>query len=166
LPRTNPRTRRAKHNAPRAKLNLIKLCVGADSVDHLVRWQQARMEKRLAEGLDPRPRHLTRMGPKRAEELLDGGSLYWVIKGNILARQRIEAMEEHIGEDGIRKCDLILAPQLFQTLTRRKRAFQGWRYLAGSDAPPDLGPANAAMSDLPVELANELDALGVVARLE
>ncbi|MEM1163285.1 MAG: DUF1489 domain-containing protein [Pseudomonadota bacterium] len=148
------------------KLNMVKLCVGAHRIDDLIDWQNSRRDLRLSQGLDPRPRHVTRMRPKRADELLDGGSLYWVIKGNIMVRQRIEGLEEQIGEDGIRKCGLVLDPQLYRTATRRKRAFQGWRYLTGTDAPRDIGLAHQSPDDIPVWLADELDGLGIVSLSE
>jgi len=119
-------------------LHLVKLCVGAEGVDDLIAWQRGRSAKRRAAGLDPRPRHVTRMWPRRADELLQGGSLYWVFRGAILARQGIEDLQEVTGEDGIRRCAIVLAPQVTLVEARPRRPFQGWRYLAAKDAPPDL----------------------------
>lgn len=143
-------------------LNLIKLCVGADTVDDLVRWQEQRSADRRAAGQDPRPRHVTRMWPRRADEVLDGGSLYWVFRGAVLARQRIEALEEVIGPDGIRRCAIVMNPEIVPVETRPRRPFQGWRYLTYRDAPPDLS-ARAVETALPPELALALDGIGVVA---
>ena len=145
-------------------LNLIKLCVGAESVEDQRAWIAQRMAERRAAGLDPRSRHVTRMWPKRAEELLDGGSLYWVIKGVLQARQKIEALEEVVGEDGIRRCAIIMSPKLIITEARPRRAFQGWRYLPAADAPPDLRNQSRSATRIPPELALALDGLGVVAR--
>ncbi len=143
-------------------LHLIKLCVGADGVDDLVQWQGQRGAARRAAGQDPRPRHVTRMWPRRAAEILDGGSLYWVFRGAVLARQRIEDLEEVIGEDGIRRCAIILGAEIVPVETRPRRPFQGWRYLTATDAPPDL-TARAVETALPPELALALDGIGVVA---
>lgn len=144
-------------------LHLQKLCVGAESVDQHRGWIETRMAERAARGEDPRPRHTTRMRPKRAEELLDGGSLYWVIKGVIASRQEIEDLEEVIGHDGIRRCSIILNPKLVLVQGRPRRAFQGWRYLTAADAPPDLRDQTRGGVSLPMHLATELDRIGVVA---
>ena len=144
-------------------LNLVKLCVGADTVDDLVQWQDQRSADRRARGEDPRPRHVTRMWPRRADELPDGGSLYWVFRGAVLARQQIEDLQEVIDEQGIRRCAIVMSPKIIHVETRPRRPFQGWRYLTGDDAPPDLdGPV--ADVGLPVELALALNDIGVVAR--
>lgn len=145
-------------------LNLIKLCVGAEGVEDLSSWQAGRIAQRTASGLDPRPRHVTRMWPKRADELLDGGSLYWVFKGAVLARQRIESLDEVIGDDGIRRCAIVMSPKIVQVEARPRRPFQGWRYLTAGDAPPDLTGANGEGQGLPPALALALNEVGVVAR--
>ena len=145
-------------------VNLVKLCVGADAVDDLRHWQMGRIAQRNAAGLDPRPRHVTRMWPKRADEILDGGSLYWVFKGAILARQSIEALEEVIGDDGIRRCAIIMSPEIVLVEGRPRRPFQGWRYLSASDAPSDLTNQSGDALGLPPELAIALNEIGVVAR--
>lgn len=107
------------------------------------------------------PAHVTRMWPKREAELLAGGSLYWVFKGLILARQRILALTPREGADGIRRCAIGLDPVVHRTQARPRRPFQGWRYLTAEDAPPDLG-AGTAEPDLPRVLAAELAQIGVV----
>ncbi len=147
-----------------ATLHLLKLSVGSESVEGLLAWQAQRSAERAAAGLDPRPRHVTRMWPRRAEELLQGGSLYWVIRGLVLVRQPIEALEEALGEDGITRCAIILSPQAVLTETRPRRPFQGWRYLSATDAPRDLGAGRTAGRALPPELESVLDTLGVVGR--
>lgn len=136
-------------------LHLVKLCVGAQGVDDLRRWQQGRT------ALGQRLRHVTRMRPKRAEELLAGGSLYWVFQGKILARQRILGLEE-AESDGRPACGILLDPQIVETLPAPRRPFQGWRYLEPGDAPADLergGTPDAA--DAPAELLAALAEVGV-----
>ncbi|KMW60025.1 hypothetical protein AIOL_000175 [Candidatus Rhodobacter oscarellae] len=139
-------------------LHLIKLCVGIDSVESLVAWRALHNPK----GAETRSQHVTRMWPKRAEELLDGGSLYWVIKGQIQARQRITALEEAIGQDGIKRCAIVMDPEIIRTSNARRRAFQGWRYLKAEDAPPDLPKGHASEDTLPPELSSALAEIGVL----
>ena len=143
-------------------LHLVKLCVGTDTVEDLLHWQSGRSAERHAAGLDPRPRHITRMWPRRADELLRGGSLYWVIRGVIRVRQRIAALEEVTGEDGIRRCAIVFEPALIPTAPRPRRAFQGWRYFPASDAPPDIGTAPGDDPDLPPGLREALSHFGVL----
>ena len=138
-------------------LNILKLCVGADSVEDLTDWHRAHAHV-WAPGT---AEHITRMWPKREAELLDGGSLYWVIKGVILARQRLLALEERRGGDGIARCALVLDPEVIRTEPAPRRAFQGWRYLDGADAPRDLPKGRAADDALPPELARALADIGL-----
>ncbi|MEM6621590.1 MAG: DUF1489 domain-containing protein [Pseudomonadota bacterium] len=145
-------------------LHLIKLCVGAEKIDDLQTWQAGRSAERRRQGLDPRPRHVTRMWPKRADEVLDGGSLYWVFRGVVLARQRIEDLQEVVGEDGIRRCAIVLSPEIVQVAARPRRPFQGWRYLTEDDAPQDIFAEREDGLALPPKLALALDDLGVVSR--
>jgi len=144
------------------ELNLVKLCVGAEKVSDLVSWRDAREAEARANGIEYVPNHITRMWPRRADELLDGGSLYWVFKGLILARQQIVRMDEVIGEDGIRRCALIFNPQLVLTEAHRRRPFQGWRYLTKADAPKDIGLYREDQEEIPGALRAELSALGVL----
>jgi hypothetical protein len=141
-------------------LHLLKLCVGCDSVEDLVAWQAARLAEARAAGTPPFAYHVTRMRPRREMDLLDGGSLYWVIRGLVLARQPILALEPRVGADGIARCALRLDPGVVRTLPQPRRAFQGWRYLRPQDAPADLpsGPASA----VPTRLALELAEIGVL----
>lgn len=138
-------------------INLIKLCVGADGVEDLTAWQAQRREH-WPDGL---PRHITRMWPKRAEELLNGGSLYWVFRGVVLARQRVLRLDEAMGDDGILRCALVLDPDVRRTEAVPKRPFQGWRYLKPEDAPRDLRPARHSEEPLPPELEAALGEIGV-----
>ena len=145
-----------------AGIHLLKLCVGCESVEDLQHWQDTRAAERRAAGGDPRPFHVTRMWPKREAEALDGGSLYWVIKGLVLCRQRIVAFEGQTGDDGIERCRLRLHPEIVRTVPQPRRAFQGWRYLRPTDAPPDLAAAEPGAVALPPALAAGLAALGVL----
>ena len=145
-----------------SELNLVKLCVGVEKVSDLASWQAIRAEDARMRGEDPTPRHVTRMWPRRDEELLDGGSLYWVFKGLILARQTITRLDEVIGEDGIRRCGIILNPQLVLTEAFQRRPFQGWRYLQKTDAPKDVGMYSEGQEELPGAMQAELAALGVL----
>ena len=137
--------------------HLIKLSVGTESADDLEHWQ-TQPRAQTADGL---PRHVTRMWPKREAEVLNGGSIYWVIKGAILCRQRILALEEVIREDGIRRCGIKLDRPLIRVEATPKRAFQGWRYLPPDDAPADLSAARAREEKLPPELQSALAEIGV-----
>ena len=132
-------------------LHLIKLCVGADTPDDLLVWREARAKA------GHRPIVHTRNTPKRAAELLDGGSLYWVFRGVVLIRQRIAAIDT-VGEGAQRRCEILLDEALIATAPQPRRAFQGWRYLETKDAPVDFG--EAAHGDLPVELARRLREAG------
>jgi len=133
------------------KLHLIKLCVGAATPDDLRDWRASRR------AAGHRSIVHTRQTPKRAGEILDGGSLYWVFKGVILIRQPILAIET-LGEGVTRRCEILLADEMIPTAPQPRRAFQGWRYLEVKDAPLDL--ASAADGDMPVELARQLREIG------
>ena len=140
-------------------LHLIKLCVGADSIEDLADWQKKRAAERKEKGGDGRVMHITRMTPKRAEELLDGGSLYWVIKGQIAVRQELVALKP-VTREGVPHCALVLKTKLIPTVRRTHRAFQGWRYLDPKDAPRDLKARD--MAALPDVLRAELTELGLL----
>lgn len=143
------------------RLNLIKLCVGCDSVEDLEEWIEFRLrEKRLA-GEPPEQLHTTRMVPKRVDELVSGGSLYWVIKGSVQCRQRLLEIRPFIDSEGISRCHLVLEPRVTRTDWQPRRAFQGWRYLEAKDAPRDLA-AGADISALPPNLRRDLAELGLL----
>lgn len=144
-----------------ATVHLLKLCVGADVVEDLTEWQAARIAEAEAAGSDPGPFHVTRMWPKRGAELLAGGSLYWVFRGRVLARQRILGLERREGGDGIVRCAIRLDRAVVPTVPQPRRPFQGWRYLRAADAPADL-VLGEAESGLPAELAAELAEIGVL----
>ncbi len=136
-------------------LNLMKLCVGADGPEDLLRWQQQRFGNGPA-------LHVTRMWPRREAELLEGGSIYWVFKGVMMARQRLLGLEERIGEDGIRRCGLVLDRDLVRVAAIPRRPFQGWRYLSGKDAPADLAGDRALEDALPPGVAAALAEMGLL----
>lgn len=138
-------------------IHLIKLSVGTESYGDLARWQEMR-SKDMPDGL---PRHVTRMWPKREAEVLDGGSMYWVIKGVVLCRQRIIRLDEVTGHDGIRRCAIVLDPELFRTAPAPRRPFQGWRYLKAEDAPADLS-SSETREELPPSLEMKLSEIGVL----
>jgi hypothetical protein len=134
-------------------LHMIKLCVGCDTVEELLEW-------RRAEGAETEPWIMrTRQTPKRAEELVDGGSLYRVYRGFILSRQRILAVDR-VGEGPSARCEVTLDPNVILTAPTPRRAFQGWRYLLEAEAPPDLGAAGAAEAPLSADLAKRLREIG------
>jgi len=139
-------------------INLIKLSVGTESVETLADWQSGAQ----AQGPDGLPRHITRMWPKRQDELLAGGSIYWVIKGLVQCRQRIVRLDEVIGADGLRRCAIVLDPNVQRTQSATKRPFQGWRYLQPADAPPDLRSAKPQDDALPEDLNRALAEIGVL----
>ncbi|MBD9372489.1 DUF1489 family protein [Rhizobium sp. ARZ01] len=143
-------------------LHLIKLCVGAESIEDLREWVSKRALLAIAAGIEPCSTHTTRMIPKRVEDLLDGGSLYWVIKGQVQARQRLLDLRTFKDADGITRCDLVLGPEVIETEFQPKRAFQGWRYLKGEDAPRDLKSLDAGNAEMPLELRRELAELGLL----
>ena len=128
-------------------LHLIKLCVGVSEVD----W----LERRAQSG-QPLIVH-TRMTPKRAAEIEDGGSLYWVIKGVVACRQPILDIRT-LGEGKTSRCEITLEPRVIRTAPLGRRPFQGWRYLEPKDAPADLTTADAG--DMPPELVEQLRELG------
>jgi hypothetical protein len=140
-------------------LHLIKLCVGVDSVEELATWQKGRLRELKRKKRPPVLMHVTRQTPKRAEELLDGGSLYWVIKGHIAVRQRLLALKP-VTKNGTPHCGLVYDPTLVLTVRRFHRPFQGWRYLNAKDAPPDARDLKGV--NLPEALKIELAELGLL----
>jgi len=138
--------------------HILKLCVGAERVEDLLDWQLTRR----AQGPDGLPRHVTRMWPKRADEVVNGGSLYWVFKGLILCRQPILRFDPVDRGDGINRCGIVLDPSVIRVAATPKRPFQGWRYLAPEDAPPDLRGNRAQQDPLPPQLESALAEIGVL----
>ena len=141
-------------------LHLIKLCVGVESLEELARWQKKRLQDKKKKGQKAELIHVTRQTPKRAAELLDGGSLYWVIKGQIAARQQLRELRPLV-RDGVPHCGLVYDKKLMPVMRRPRAAFQGWRYLDAKDAPADIGTLKGAKG-LPEALQQELAALGLL----
>jgi hypothetical protein len=141
-------------------LHLIKLCVGADSIADLEEWIEERVDERVARGEKRRSLHVTRMVPTRAKDIVGGGSLYWIIKGQISARQRVLEIEPFLDVDGVGRCRIWLDPKVVKVAPRPFRAFQGWRYFLEKDVPPDLGKSGAG--EMPEHLRRTLGELGLL----
>jgi len=137
-------------------LHLKKLSVGSTSIDSLREWHDEVLARR------GRIIHVTRSFPRRAEVILPGGSICWVIKGKMCARQLIKEFIEVERDDGGVSCGIVMKPGLIPVFEKRHRPFQGWRYLEEKDAPLDL-PTDAEGEDtMPMEMAEELRDLGLL----
>jgi hypothetical protein len=144
-------------------LHLIKLAVGCDSVKELKGWVAERMKVAKAKGLPQRHIHITRMTPKRVEDILNGGSLYWVIRGEIAAREKIVGIEPFRDKDGIGRCRIVMQPKVIAVSPRPMRPFQGWRYLKEDAVPPDLTKTSATgLAAMPEPMCRELRELGLL----
>ncbi|OUS23096.1 lysophospholipase [Rhodobacterales bacterium 59_46_T64] len=139
-------------------IHLVKLSVGTEGVDDLAAWQK----QPQVQTKDGFPCHVTRMRPKREPEILAGGSIYWVIKGQIQARQQILRLDEVDRGDGIRRCAIVLDPEIHRTASALRRPFQGWRYLDPEDAPADLPKRRDGEEALPPELSAALADIGLL----
>jgi len=144
-------------------LHLIKLSVGTDSVKDLEDWIRQKLKQQKKAGKKkPERIHTTRMVPKRAEEILDGGSIYWVIRGQIMCRERVLDIRPFVDKDGVGRCRLVLDPKCVLVEPRPYRAFQGWRYLDPKGAPRDLDRAAPGARDMPEAMRRELRELGLL----
>ncbi|MDX9860267.1 MAG: DUF1489 domain-containing protein [Rhodospirillales bacterium] len=143
-------------------VHLVKMAVRVESIPHLEEIQAKRLRLAAEAGVPAVLRHVTRNTPRRADEILGGGSIYWVIRGFIQARQAIVDIADHAGADGAPACALVLDPCVVRTELRPMRPFQGWRYLPEDKAPPDLRADAEEADDLPREMAEELRALGLL----
>jgi hypothetical protein len=141
-------------------LHLIKLCVGVDSVQELEEWIVEKRKK--TKGNAREHIHTTRMVPKRSADLLDGGSLFWVIRGELICRQALLDVRPFVDREGVGRCRLVLEPRVVLVQPRPYRAFQGWRYLEAKEAPHDLGRAAPGVAKLPEGLRRELRELGLL----
>ena len=150
------------HDNGTMALNLIKLCVGVETIQELEEWIARRLAEKRRLGQPVEQLHVTRMAPKRTDELLDGGSLYWVIKGQVSCRQRLTDLRVFTDDQGIGRCALVLEPTLIRVRPRPMRPFQGWRYLAAKDAPDDLAGEAEAIDAMPEPMRRELAALGLL----
>ena len=144
-------------------VHLLKLCVGIENVEHLIQVQQSRMVGLGATGKPSVVRHITRNTPRRVNELLNGGSMYWVIRRVITVRQPIIGIKSLKKEDGRPACVISLENKHIRTVPRQNRAFQGWRYLSNDDIPEDLNDNKLSLdSELPSEMSSELRELGLL----
>ena len=143
-------------------LHLLKLCVGCESIRDLSEWIEENMALARRLGRPEEQTHTTRMVPTRKAEILDGGSLYWVIKGQVSARQRLTDIQPFTDADGIGRCRLVLEPVVVPVEPRPCRPFQGWRYLQARDAPKDLSAHGAGAAEMPEEMRRELASLGLL----
>lgn len=141
-------------------LHIIKLSVGSESFDDLARWQKQRLRDLAGKGLKPELIHVTRQTPKRADDVLDGGSIYWVVKGGVIARQKLLELRP-LKKDGVPHCGLVYDKTLVPVRWQPRRAFQGWRYLDPKDAPADRRPGEVD-DDMPEEMRRDLTALGLL----
>jgi hypothetical protein len=142
-------------------VHIVKLCVGISEPDELAAWQKKRWNDAKKAGRKPECRHITRNTPKRAAEIIEGGSLYWVIKGVIRVRQRIIDVKPVVHE-GEPRCKLVLHRKLVRVMPRPMRAFQGWRYLEATSAPPDLDQLGKGAANMPPKMVEELRELGLL----
>lgn len=142
-------------------LNMIKLCVGVETVEDLEHHVATRLDDARRAGVVAEQFHVTRVMPKRANEILAGGSLYWVIKGQVQVRQPILRFDAFTSADGIERCRIVLRSDFIRTDWQPRRAFQGWRYLVQDDAPADFG-ADGEAAALPAQLRRELADLGLI----
>jgi len=142
-------------------VHIRRLAVGTESIDTLSAFQAQRLANARQAGKDKLYTY-TRMTPKRAAELVDGGSLYWVIKGMIRVRQQILGVETDRDEEGRKFCKLHISPELVPTELMPHKAFQGWRYFKVEDAPKDLTQGDFSSDELPHEMAAELKDLGLL----
>ena len=143
-------------------VNLVKLCVGITTINQLEQLQSMRRGEYVKAGRPPVNIHITRNKPKRSKEIINSGSLYWVIRRQIRVRQKIIRIDDIEDAEGRKKCCLVLDPDLIKTEHRAYRPFQGWRYLEQSDAPADLSNNQKAGSKMPSEMEKELRGLGLL----
>ncbi|MFO0998296.1 MAG: DUF1489 domain-containing protein [Alphaproteobacteria bacterium] len=142
-------------------VHLIKLCVGVDDIQDLADWQRRRAAEARRKGRKPVIYHRTRFMPKRKDDVLEGGSLYWVIKGLVQVRQRITDLLPVTDKEGEVLCEIRLGQRLVRTVLTPHRPFQGWRYLEPEEAPPDQ-PKGVRSDDMPGEMVAELRSLGLL----
>ena len=143
-------------------VHLVKLCVGVDTVQELAAWQEERLKRLARERKTAELCHRTLQMPRRRDEVLEGGSLYWVIKGFVLVRQRVLDLRQDAKDDGTACCGIVLDRRLVTTRAHPRRAFQGWRYLEAADAPPDAKGFDQADSELPKAMREELRELRLI----
>lgn len=140
--------------------HLIKLSVGTQSPEMLYIWQEQRSY--IDEEGQQVVAHVTRNRPKREKEVLDGGSLYWIVKGQIVARNEVVGLEDVESSDGKKRCAIILKMPAVETFPKRHKIFQGWRYLDEANAPDDMPKGQKGFSEMPAEMVMDLKELGLI----
>ena len=143
-------------------VHLIKLCVGVDTVAELAEWQAERLKRLAREKKKVEHCHRTLQMPRRRDEVLDGGSLYWVIKGFVLVRQRVLDLRPDVKNEGTACCGIVLDTELVATRAHPRRAFQGWRYLDPADAPQDAKGFAESADDMPRAMREDLRELRLI----
>jgi hypothetical protein len=143
-------------------VHLLKLCVGVDTVQELKEWQAERLRRLARAGKTAELCHRTLQTPRRRDDVLNGGSLYWVIKGFVIVRQRVLDLRPATKDDGTACCGIVLDPELVHTRPHPRRAFQGWRYLEPADAPPDARGLDGAEDRMPRGMREALRELRLI----
>ena len=143
-------------------VHILKMAVGVESVDHLRQLQAQRLSVQSGAGEPQVLRHWTRNRPKRSDEIVNGGSLYWIIKGNIRARQLITAIERRNEVETTKNCGFVLDALVVSTVLQTARPIQGWRYLETSFVPQDKDSSSETLDDMSEGMATELRVLGLL----
>jgi hypothetical protein len=143
-------------------LHLIKLCVGVDTISELEEWIERRLREKRRKKQPAEHIHTTRMMPTRKDELLDGGSLYWVVRGEIACRERLLDIRPFVDKEGVKRCRLVMDGKVVPVLPNPRGPFQGWRYLPAKEAPVDLSKSGNGVAQLPEKLRRELRELGLL----
>ncbi len=141
-------------------LHIVKMCVGFASPAALeIRIADRVAASRAAGESGDEMAVQTRMMPTRKDEILAGGSLYWVMKSKIQCRQEILDIRPFVDGEGVKRCWIVVKPELIRTAPRDRKPFQGWRYATKDDVPKDLG---AAETEMPEHMRKELARLGLL----
>lgn len=143
-------------------LHLIKLCVGVDSIRELDEWIKEKLAEKKKKKQPLEHIHTTRMMPTQKAALLDGGSLYWVIKGVISCRQKLIDLRPFSDKEGIKRCRIVMESKLVTVLPKPRSAFQGWRYLKANEAPTDLAKGAKGADAMSEEMRRQLHELGLL----
>jgi len=143
-------------------LHLVKLCVGVFSISELKEWIAQRLHKKRGKNRPAEHIHITRMVPTRKDEILAGGSLYWVIRGEIACREKLVDIRPFVDKDGIKRCRLVMDGKVVPVVPKPRGPFQGWRYLSAQEAPQDLDKSGKGLIELPENLRRELRELGLL----
>lgn len=143
-------------------VHLVKIAVGADSIEDIAEFQKQRRAKLKAERGKPILIHKTRNMPKRESEIIKAGSIYWIVKGFIRVRQRILGFEKRADKEGRPYCEIRLDPKLVRTVPLAHKPIQGWRYMEMDAVPADLTGKAAKSDEMPPEMMMQLRELGLL----